>query len=180
MDKGKSALRLVLLSCWPNNTKGEEYRHDNCAINPTNCQESFRNVFQRYRELLSEKLPRSDSGVAFQRPYEYKHYRFWWTLPRRAYDATGAKACRILLVSIAYLIFNDLREMLQTNQKNVPHHKIFCAIRVAVSILALTFIYRVSMGISKIVFPDNRYSKPLQLLLRLLLLIRTWWDIICF
>ena len=57
MDKGKSALRLVWLSCWPNNTKGEEYRHDDCAINPTNCQESFRNVFQRYRELLSEKLP---------------------------------------------------------------------------------------------------------------------------
>ncbi len=71
----------------------------------------------------------------------------------------------MILVSIAYLIFNDLMEMLQTNQKNVPHHKIFDAIRVAVSILALTFIYRVSMGISKIVFPDNRYSKPLQLLI---------------
>ncbi len=57
MDKGKSALRLVLLSDRPNNTKGEEHRHDDCAIHPTNCQESFRNVFQRYRELLSEKLP---------------------------------------------------------------------------------------------------------------------------
>ena len=79
----------------------------------------------------------------------------------------------MILVSIAYLIFNDLMEMIQTNQKNVPHHKIFYALRVSVSILALTFIYRVSMGISKIVFPDNRYSKPLQLLLRSLLLIRT-------
>lgn len=71
------------------------------------------------------------------------------------------------------LIFNDLMEMIQTNQKNVPHHEIFYAIMVAVSILALIFVYRVSMGISKIVFPDNRYSKPLQLLLRSLLLIRT-------
>ena len=40
----------------------------------------------------------------------------------------------MILVSIAYLIFNDLMEMIQTNQKNVPHHKIFYAIRVAVSI----------------------------------------------
>ena len=71
------------------------------------------------------------------------------------------------------LIFNNLMERIQTNQKNVPHHKSSYAIRVAVSILALTFVYRVSMGISKIVFPDNRYSKPLQLLLRSLLLIRT-------
>ena len=46
----------------------------------------------------------------------------------------------MILVSIAYLIFNDLMEMIQTNQKNVPHHKIFYAIRVAVSILALTFV----------------------------------------
>jgi len=35
MDKGKSALRLVLL-CRPNNTKGEEDRHTYYAINPTN------------------------------------------------------------------------------------------------------------------------------------------------
>ena len=87
MDKGKSALGLVLLSCRPNNTKGEECRHDDCAINPTNCQESFRNVFQQYRELLSEKLPHSYSGVVFQRPYTYKRYRFRLTLPHRGYSA---------------------------------------------------------------------------------------------
>ena len=79
----------------------------------------------------------------------------------------------MILVSIAYLIFNDLMEMIQTNQKNVPHHKIFYAIRVAVSILALTFIYRVSVTISQIIIPENRYSKLLQLLLHSLLLIRT-------
>ena len=79
MDKGKSALRLVLLSCRPNNTKGEEYRHDDCAINPTNCQESFRNVFQRYRELLSEKLP-----LRYVRWFSLKtiRERFWQVLIR--------------------------------------------------------------------------------------------------
>jgi len=79
----------------------------------------------------------------------------------------------LFLVSIAYLIFNDLMEIIQTNKKNVPHHKIFYAIRVAVSILALTFVYRVSLIISQINIPKNSYSKPLQLLLRSLLLIRT-------
>ena len=71
----------------------------------------------------------------------------------------------MILVSIAYLIFNDLMEMIQTNQKNVPHHKIFYAIRVAVSILALTFIYRVSRDISDILIPEKSHS-PLWLLLR--------------
>jgi len=79
----------------------------------------------------------------------------------------------MILVSIAYLIFNDLIEMIQTKQENVPHHKIFYAIRVAVSILALTFVYRVSVSSSQIIIPEYRYSKPLQLLLHSLLLIRT-------
>jgi len=79
----------------------------------------------------------------------------------------------MILVSIAYLIFNDLMEMIQTNQKNVPHHKIFYTIRVAVSILALTFVYRVSVTISQIIIPENRYSKLLRLLLHSLLLTGT-------
>jgi len=49
----------------------------------------------------------------------------------------------MILVSIAYLIFNDLMEMIQTNQKNVPHHKILYAIRVAVWVIVKCF------GISK-------------------------------
>jgi len=79
----------------------------------------------------------------------------------------------MILVSIAYLIFNDLMEMIQTNQKNVPHHKIFDAIRVAVSILALTFIYRVSVTFSQTTITENRYPNPLYPLYYSLLLIHS-------
>jgi len=70
-------------------------------------------------------------------------------------------------------IFNDLMEMIQTNQKTVPHHEIFYAIRLVVSIFALTFVFRVAVIISQIIIPENSYLKPLQLLLHSLLLIRT-------
>jgi len=43
-----------IISYRPNNTKGKERRHDDCAINLKDCQELFRNKIQHHRRFKNQ------------------------------------------------------------------------------------------------------------------------------
>ncbi|MBP6982980.1 MAG: transposase, partial [Thermotogae bacterium] len=85
----------------------------------------------------------------------------------------SAQSHFLILIAIAYLIFNDLLKMLQTSEENLTHCRLFYFIRKAVSIFAVTYFSRPSVRTTESFFSECRYSKASQRLLGLLLHTRT-------
>jgi len=85
----------------------------------------------------------------------------------------SAQSHFLILIAIAYLIFNDLLRILQTSEENLTHCELFYVIRLAFSIFAVTYFSRSSVRTTESFLSECRYSKASQRVLVLLLHPRT-------
>jgi len=81
----------------------------------------------------------------------------------------SAQSYFLILIAIAYLIFNDLMRKIQTSEQNLTHSRLFYFILLVVSIFAVTYFSRPSIRTTEFFFSECRYSNASQRLLVTLL-----------